>query len=258
MKTINNFRVSLTLAALALILVIPAMLHAFVSIDPTAFAQTETNNNSNTTISTNNTTTASSNATGQMPYCEAIASQLGGQVVPNPTGICDVAVPIKGLEVIDNATGTRINQLLVINPIFEFAPIPDAHIVNDSNTDTTGTSTQVTSEVYGFAEIGAPEDQLLSVVDLLSNTSWNVVAVHNHVVLESPKMMFVHAVGMADIDTLTSDAKSVLENLNNLQQQNSTATAQQASGNEGASRQGAEQEPGQLTPPSATPNPLDS
>ena len=255
MKTINKFTVSLTLAALTL--VIPAMLHTLVSFDSTASAQTETNNNSNVTTATNNTSTASSNATGGMLDCEGIASQLGGQVIPNPTGVCDVTVPISGLEVIDNATGTRINQLLVINPLFEFAPIPGANIVNGSNA--TGNSSQVPSVVYGFAEIGAPEDQLLSVIDMLSNTSWNVVAVHNHVVMESPKMMFVHATGMADIDTLTTDAKSVLDNMANLQQQNNTATDTAASGNEATSPPDAAQgsdEP--MTPPSATPNPLDS
>jgi hypothetical protein len=91
---------------------------------------------------------------------------------------------------------------------------------------------------------------------MFSNISWNVVAVHNHVVMESPKMMFVHAVGVADIDSLTSDAKTVLDNLNNLQQQNGTRTA---SGSGEATQQSAEQETDPpLTPSSATLNPLDS
>jgi hypothetical protein len=75
---------------------------------------------------------------------------------------------------------------------------------------------------------------------MLSNSTWNVVAVHNHVVMESPKMMFVHATGMSDINTLTSEAKMVLDNLASLQQTGSAAS------NNGGSPppSGAEQGPG--------------
>jgi hypothetical protein len=38
--------------------------------------------------------------------------------------------------------------------------------------------------------------------------------VHNHVAMEVPRMIFVHATGTSDIDTLTSEAKAVLDALN--------------------------------------------
>ncbi len=57
-------------------------------------------------------------------------------------------------------------------------------------------------------------------------------------------MMFVHATGMADLNTLTNNAKTVLDNLASLQQQNSTAGTTASDNEEATSSPGAEQGPG--------------
>src|ERR671916_1845393 len=135
--------------------------------------------------------------------CQTAASTLGGMVIPNPTGTCDVAVPRQGLQVQDSATGATLNNLLVINPLFEFTPA--------SNQATTGAANQ--AMVYGFAEFALMEGELTSAMRMLSNSSWNVVAVHNHVIGESPSMIFAHAIANGDINTLVRDARTVLDAL---------------------------------------------
>src|ERR671914_269298 len=135
--------------------------------------------------------------------CQTAASTLGGMVIPNPTGTCDVAVPRQGLQVQDSATGATLNNLLVINPLFEFTPA--------SNQATTGAANQ--AMVYGFAEFALMEGELTSAMRMLSNSSWNVVAVHNHVIGESPSMIFAHAIANGDINTLVRDARMVLDSL---------------------------------------------
>ena len=95
-----------------------------VSVSPTAFGQQQTTNtggNQNTT-GTNTTNNTATSTTGTLD-CQMAASTLGGLVIPNPTGVCDVAVPRQGLQVQDNSTGASLNNLLVINPLFEFLPI---------------------------------------------------------------------------------------------------------------------------------------
>jgi Domain of Unknown Function (DUF1259) len=134
--------------------------------------------------------------------CQTAASTLGGMVIPNPTGACDVAVPRQGLQVQDTATGATLNNLLVINPLFEFTPA--------SNQATTGGAA---NQVYGFAEFALMEGELTSAMRLLSNSSWNVVAVHNHVIGESPSMIFAHAIANGDINTLVRDARMILDGL---------------------------------------------
>src|ERR687895_2149997 len=135
--------------------------------------------------------------------CQTAASTLGGMVIPNPTGTCDVAVPRQGLQVQDSATGATLNNLLVINPLFEFTPA--------SNQATTGAANQ--AMVYGFAEFALMEEELTSAMRMLSNSSWNVVAVHNHVIGESPSMIFAHAIANGDINTLVRDARMILDGL---------------------------------------------
>jgi hypothetical protein len=181
------------------------------SATPTAFGQqqqqtTNTGGNQNTTGTTTTTTTTNNTATstaGSPLDCQMAASTLGGMVIPNPTGVCDVAVPRQGLQVQDTATGATLNNLLVINPLFEFTPV--------SNQGTTGAANQ--TMVYGFAEFALMEGELPSAMRMLSNSSWNVVAVHNHVIGESPSMIFAHAVANGDINTLVRDARTVLDAL---------------------------------------------
>jgi Domain of Unknown Function (DUF1259) len=140
--------------------------------------------------------------TGSTIDCQTAASTLGGMVIPNPTGVCDVAVPRQGLQVQDSATGATLNNLLVINPLFEFTPA--------TNQATTGGAA---NQVYGFAEFALMEGELTSAMRMLSNSSWNVVAVHNHVIGESPSMIFAHAIANGDINTLVRDARMILDGL---------------------------------------------
>ncbi len=203
------------------------------SVSPTAFGQqqqqqqqqqtTNTGGNQNTTGTTTTNNTGTSTA-GTLD-CQTAASTLGGLVIPNPTGVCDVAVPRQGLQVQDNSTGASLNSLLVINPLFEFLPVSN----QTAGGGTTGGNQ--TTIVYGFAEFALLEEELPLAVGMLSNSSWNVVAVHNHVTMEIPKMIFVHAIGTSDITTLTSDAKTLLDSLTtDMQSQQGNQTSTTAGG----------------------------
>jgi hypothetical protein len=200
------------------------------SVSPTAFGQqqqqqqtTNTGGDQNTTGTTTTNNTGTSTA-GTLD-CQMAASTLGGLVIPNPTGVCDVAVPRQGLQVQDNSTGASLNSLLVINPLFEFLPVSN----QTAGGGTTGGNQ--TTLVYGFAEFALLEEELPLAVGMLSNSSWNVVAVHNHVTMEIPKMIFVHAIGTSDITTLTSDAKTLLDSLTtDMQSQQGNQTSTTAGG----------------------------
>src|SRR5919112_5410486 len=196
------------------------------SVSPTAFGQQQTTNtggnqNTTSTITTNNTATSTAGTLD----CQMAASTLGGMVIPNPTGVCDVAVSRQGLQVQDNSTGASLNNLLVINPLFEFLPVSNQ---TAGGGGTTGGNQTI---VYGFAEFALLEEELPLAVRTLSNSSWNVVAVHNHVTMETPKMMFVHATGTSDITTLASDAKTLLDSLtSDMQSQQGNQTSTTAGG----------------------------
>ena len=203
------------------------------SVSSTAFGQQQTTNtggNQNMTTSTTSTTNNTATSTAGTLDCQMAASTLGGVVIPNPTGVCDVAVPLQGLHVRDTATGAALNNLLVINPLFEFTQVSNQAAGGGGD----GTTSANQTIVYGFAEIGSMEGQIPAAIRMLSNSSWNVIAVHNHVIGESPRMMFIHAIANGDINTLVRDARAVLDALmTQMQSQPGNQTSTTAGGGGG-------------------------
>src|SRR5215211_1935795 len=199
------------------------------SVSPTAFGQQQQpnsggNQNMTATTSTGNNTGTSTAGTLD---CDGAASVLGGMAVPNPAGVCDIAVPLQGVQVQDTSTGASLNKLLIMNPLFEFLPASN-QAAGASSTTTAANQTTV----YGFAEFAMMGGQLPSAMRLLSNSSWNVVAVHNHVIGESPSMIFVHAIANGDINTLTKDTRTILDSLM-AQMQSSSSNQTAATGGGG-------------------------
>jgi hypothetical protein len=199
------------------------------SVSTAAFGQQQQSNSggnqnmSATTNAGNNTGTS----TASTLDCDSAASVLGGMAVPNPAGVCDIAVPLQGVQVQDTSTGASLDKLLIMNPLFEFLPVFD-QAAGASSTTTAANQTTV----YGFAEFAMMGGQLPSAMRLLSNSSWNVVAVHNHVIGESPSMIFVHAIANGDINTLTKDTRTILDSLM-AQMQSSSSNQTSATGGGG-------------------------
>jgi hypothetical protein len=205
------------------------------SVSPTAFGQQQQPNsgaNQNMTSTTNTGNNTGTSSAGTLD-CDNAASVLGGMAVPNPAGVCDIAVPLQGVQVQDTSTGASLNKLLIMNPLFEF--LPASNQAAGASSTTTGAN-QTT--VYGFAEFAMMGGQLPSAIKMLSNSSWNVVAVHNHVIGESPSMIFVHAIANGDINTLTKDTRTILDSLMAQMQSSSSNQTSTTGGGGGASSTG--------------------
>src|SRR5215213_595742 len=197
------------------------------SVGPTAFGlqqQPNSGGNQNMTATTSTGNNTGTSTAGTLD-CDGAASVLGGMAVPNPAGVCDIAVPLQGVQVQDTSTGASLNKLLVMNPLFEFLPVFDQAAGASATTTTAANQTTV----YGFAEFAMMGGQLPSAMRMLSNSSWNVVAVHNHVIGESPSMIFVHAIANGDINTLTTDTRTILDSLM-AQMQSSSSNQTSAAG----------------------------
>src|SRR5215210_569515 len=206
------------------------------SVSPTAFGQQQQPNsggNQNMTATTN-TGNNTGTSTASTLDCDSAASVLGGMAIPNPAGVCDIAVPLQGVQVQDTSTGASLDKLLVMNPLFEFLPVFDQAAGASATTTTAANQTTV----YGFAEFAMMGGQLPSAMRLLSNSSWNVVAVHNHVIGESPSMIFVHAIANGDINTLAQDTRTILDALMTQMQSSSGNQTSTTAGGGGGSPAG--------------------
>jgi hypothetical protein len=165
-------------------------------------------------------------AAGMSLNCQSIASAIGGIVVPNPSKICDVLVPRQSPTIVGPGN-MNMNKFSTINSIVEVAAVSDLMVKsNASGGSTSGTSggnrgqigggassaTNNTSSqrVFAMGEFSLLDPQLVTMVKATAGANWTIAAIHNHMVLEKPKMMFVHWSAQGDLTTITNQIKNVL------------------------------------------------
>jgi hypothetical protein len=86
---------------------------------------------------------------------------------------------------------------------------------NNGRTSTGGASGSASSgtgnqNVFVMGEFALLEPQLIPMVKAAVGSNWTIAAVHNQMVLEKPKMMFVHWSAQGDLNTITSQIKNAL------------------------------------------------
>ena len=147
-------------------------------------------------------------AQGQPLDCSAIATKLGGKAIPNGD-VCDVSV-VRTWPQITGPNGTIFNKFLVANPIFEFTAAP-ALPINMTGNNTTNTSSATSNQtVFVMGEFALLEPQLNSTFYQSLAQDWNISAIHNHLLNESPDTIFVHADTRGNLDSITTHIKGLL------------------------------------------------
>jgi hypothetical protein len=193
-----------------------------------SFAQGSNNANSNATSSSSSPSSGSSGgqgtaAAGMSLNCQSIASTIGGIVVPNPSKICDVLIP-RQAPTIMGPSNMNMNKFSLASSIVEVASVSD--LMSSTPNQGGGTSNGTSSTgggaagsasgsignqtVFVMGEFALLEPQLIPMVKAAVGSNWTIAAVHNHMVLEKPKMMFVHWSAQGDLNTITSQIKNVL------------------------------------------------
>jgi uncharacterized protein DUF1259 len=156
------------------------------------------NNNTAATSSSSSTKAASS---GSSRDCLAIAANIGGQAVPRPD-VCDVLILRQSPQIIMQPTNMTLNKFSTTNSLVEFMAM---------NT-TKGASSSSTSnpKVLVMGEFGLLEPQLAPMLKAANSYNWTVSAIHNHMVLEKPKLIFVHWSAQGNLNTITTQIKNAL------------------------------------------------
>jgi hypothetical protein len=167
-----------------------------------SFAQGN-NNNASSPSSTNTATSTTTGGGGGKLNCSDISAKIAGVSIPNPSGICDVLI-LRQSPTIMGPGNMNMNKFSVINSIVEVATMSDI-ITKPGSAGSSSSSAGNTSsqQVFVMGEFGLLEPQLVPMVK-------SVVAIHNHMVQEKPKMIFVHWSAQGDLNTIENQIKNVL------------------------------------------------
>jgi uncharacterized protein DUF1259 len=171
---------------------------------------------SNATTTTTTTTTTPISSSNNKLDCSAIASNIGGRVVPNPD-VCDVLI-LRQAPVIIGPGNMNMNKFSTVNSIVEVASVSDLMTKSNGGSGGGGTAAGASSsanntnapKVFVMGEFSLLEPQLIPMVKAAIDSNWTIAAVHNHMVLEKPKMMFVHWSAQGDLNTIANQIKNVL------------------------------------------------
>ena len=157
-------------------------------------------NASNATTS-NNTMSSSNNKLD----CSAIASNIGGKVIPN-LDVCDVLIIRQAPQIKGGpSSNISLNKFSAINSLIEF--------VASSSSSTSEGNQQM---VFAMGEFGLLEPQLAPMVKAAGNSNWTISAIHNHMVLEHPKMVFMHWSVQGNLNTIENQIKNALAAVSNI------------------------------------------
>jgi hypothetical protein len=72
------------------------------------------------------------------------------------------------------------------------------------------TSENQQMKVFAMGEFGLLEPQLTPIVKAAVNSNWTISAIHNHMVLEQPKMVFMHWSAQGNLNTIENQIKMAL------------------------------------------------
>jgi hypothetical protein len=175
-----------------------------------SFAQGN-NNNASSPSSTNTATSTTTGGGGGKLNCSDISAKIAGVSIPNPSGICDVLI-LRQSPTIMGPGNMNMNKFSVINSIVEVATMSDIITKPGSAGSSSSSSAGNTSsqQVFVMGEFGLLEPQLVPMVKSAVSSNWTVVAIHNHMVQEKPKMIFVHWSAQGDLNTIENQIKNVL------------------------------------------------
>jgi hypothetical protein len=126
-------------------------------------------------------------------FCAPLAQRLGGIPVPNGP-VCDVVV-VRKAPIIRGSEGMNLNQFTLMNSVLEFMMKP-------------GTAT---NEVNVMGDFALLETEMNNVLGLIKGFGWVVTGIHNHMIGENPKTIFVHWEASGNLDTIANQANQAFQ-----------------------------------------------
>lgn len=147
-----------------------------------------------------------------MEQCVQYAKELVGKAIPD-YNLCDLVV-YRQAPVVARSDGMVMNNYSGMGHYIELIPAPQ--YLNDSqefqgmtNASSNGT-TNNTGTVVAFGEFALIDPEVVPVQKVLNKYNWTITTIHNHMLDESPKLLFLHWTVTGDPDEIVQQAKEAI------------------------------------------------
>ncbi len=149
------------------------------------------------------------------------AKVLVGKAIPD-YNMCDLVV-YRQAPVVARSDGMVMNNFSGMGHYIEL--IPAAQVLNDTqvfaggttaNASTTNGTTQTAANatnnntVVAFGEFALLDPEVVPVNEVLDKYNWTVTTIHNHMLDESPKLLFMHWTVTGNPDEIVQQAKEAI------------------------------------------------
>jgi hypothetical protein len=155
--------------------------------------------------------------------CVGYAKILVGKAIPD-YNMCDLVV-YRQAPVVARSDGMVMNNFSGMGHYIEL--IPAAQFLNDTqefggNTTTNASTTNGTTQtnanntttnnntVVAFGEFALLDPEVVPVNEVLDKYNWTVTTIHNHMLDESPKLLFMHWTVTGNPDEIVQQAREAI------------------------------------------------
>jgi Domain of Unknown Function (DUF1259) len=164
--------------------------------------------------------------------CVQYAKELVGKAIPD-YNLCDLVV-YRQAPVVARSDGMVMNNYSGMGHYIELIPAPQ--YLNDSqefqgmtNASSNGTTTtngaaNNTGTVVAFGEFALSDPEVVPVQKVLNKYNWTITTIHNHMLDESPKLLFLHWTVTGDPEEIVQQAKEAIMQTSSYATANATAT----------------------------------
>jgi hypothetical protein len=148
--------------------------------------------------------------------CVGYAKELVGKAIPD-YNLCDLVV-YRQAPVVGRSDGMIMNNFSGMGHYIEL--IPAAQILNETqvfgggtaNSSANGTTSAAANDttVVAFGEFALIDPEVVPVNEVLEKYNWTVTTIHNHMLDESPKLLFMHWTVIGNPDEIVQQAKEAI------------------------------------------------
>lgn len=147
--------------------------------------------------------------------CVGYAKELVGKAIPD-YNLCDLVV-YRQAPAVTRSDGMIMNNFSGMGHYIEL--IPAAQVLNEtqvfggttnSSANATTSATANDTTVVAFGEFALLDPEVVPVNEVLEKYNWTVTTIHNHMLDESPKLLFMHWTVTGNPDEIVQQAKEAI------------------------------------------------